>query len=182
MHRAVAVSLTLPKSADTNGTPLLLGALGPMKIDKDALMIGQASDGHLVRRPLSPHLGVYRPQLTSVLSIMNRVTGIATSVGTLMLVWWLVAAAAGPHAFSWVQWFLATPVGLFMLFGWTASLLYHLFGGLRHLAWDAGWGYELDKTHMTGWAAIIATVVCTLLVWIVGLVVLGHAAPAVPGA
>ena len=143
-----------------------------MKTVRDALLIGTRSDGTLVRRPLSPHLQVYRPQLTSVLSIMNRVTGLAVSAGTLLLVWWLAAAATGPVAFERVQWFIGTPVGLFMLFGWTASLFYHFFGGLRHLAWDAGWGYELDRVHMTGWAAIIATVVCTVLVWTVGLILL----------
>ena len=143
-----------------------------MKDVRDALMVAHTSDGTLVRRPLSPHLQVYRPQITSVLSIMNRVTGLAVSVGTLLLVWWLAAAAAGPAAFAQVQWFVGTPIGLFVLFGWTASLFYHLFGGLRHLAWDMGWGYELDRTQMTGWAAIIATVVCTVLVWAVGLAML----------
>ena len=139
---------------------------------KDDLMIGHRSDGTLVERPLSPHLQVYRPQITSVLSIMNRVTGLATSVGTLMLVWWLAAAAAGPQAFARVQWFLGSPVGLFVLFGWTAALLYHFFGGLRHLAWDAGWGFELPRTHMTGWVAVIATAVSTVLVWVAALIVL----------
>ncbi len=143
-----------------------------MKEVRDALMVAHASDGRLVRRPLSPHLQVYRPQLTSILSIMNRVTGLAASAGTILLVWWLVAAATGPQAFDRVQWFIGSPVGLFMLFGWTASLFYHFFGGLRHLAWDAGWGFELERTHMTGWAAIIATAVCTILVWVVGLVLL----------
>ncbi len=143
-----------------------------MKDVRDALMVAYRSDGELVRRPLSPHLEIYRPQLTSILSIMNRVTGLATSVGTLLLVWWLVAAATSPAAFDRVQGFIGSPVGLFMLFGWTASLFYHFFGGLRHLAWDAGFGFSLEKTHQTGWAAIIATVVATLLVWIVGLIVL----------
>ena len=139
---------------------------------RDSLMVARASDGSLVRRPLSPHLGIYRPQLTSVLSIMNRVTGIALSAGTLLLVWWLMAAATGPQAFERVQWFIGSPLGLFMLFGWTASLFYHFFGGIRHLAWDAGWGYELERVHMTGWATIAATVVCTVLVWIAGVAVL----------
>ena len=139
---------------------------------KDSLLIGQDSSGRLVRRPMSPHLQVYRPQLTSILSIMNRVTGMALSAGTLLLVWWLVAAASGPQAFDRVQWFVGSPIGLFVLFGWTAALFYHFFAGIRHLAWDAGYGYELDKVHMSGWATIIATVVCTVLVWVVGLLVL----------
>jgi succinate dehydrogenase / fumarate reductase cytochrome b subunit len=143
-----------------------------MKDVRDALMVAYRSDGQLVRRPLSPHLQVYRPQLTSILSIMNRVTGLAASAGTLLLVWWLAAAATSPAAFDRVQWFIGSPVGLFMLFGWTASLFYHFFGGLRHLAWDAGFGFSLERTHQSGWAAIIATVVSTVLVWAVGLIVL----------
>lgn len=143
-----------------------------MKDVRDALMVAYRSDGQLVRRPLSPHLQVYRPQLTSILSIMNRVTGIATSVGTLMLVWWLVAAATGPVSFDRVQWFIGTPVGLFMLFGWTAALFYHFFGSLRHLAWDAGYGFSLERTHWSGWAAVIATVVATVLVWVAGVIAL----------
>ena len=135
---------------------------------RDPLMVARTSDGRLVRRPLSPHLQVYTPQITSILSIMNRVTGLAVSVGTLMLVWWLVAAASGPSAFATVQGFLGSPLGLFMLFGWTASLFYHFFGGLRHLAWDFGYGYDLPQTHASGWAAIIATVVATVLTWAAG--------------
>jgi succinate dehydrogenase / fumarate reductase cytochrome b subunit len=140
-----------------------------MKDVLDPLMIGRRTDGSLVRRPLSPHLQVYRPQLTSLLSIMNRVTGIAVSIGTLLLVWWLVAAAVGPGAFATVQRFVASPVGLFVLFGWTASLFYHFFGGLRHLAWDLGYGYDLEQTHLSGWAAVFATVACTVLTWAAGL-------------
>jgi succinate dehydrogenase / fumarate reductase cytochrome b subunit len=143
-----------------------------MKDVRDALMIGRNTDGKLVRRPLSPHLQVYTPQLTSILSIMNRVTGLAVSIGTLMLVWWLVAAASGPIAFGRVQAFLGSPIGLFMLFGWTASLFYHFFGGIRHLVWDAGYGYDLPQTHASGWAVVIGTVLATVLTWAVGFWVL----------
>lgn len=144
-----------------------------MKDVRDALMVQYTSEGKLVRRPLSPHLQVYAPQLTSILSIMNRVTGIAVSVGTLLLVWWLVAAASGPAAYDRVQAFVGSPVGLFVLFGWTASLMYHFWGGIRHLVWDAGYGYDLPQTHMSGWAAVIATVVSTILIWGVGLYLAG---------
>ena len=140
---------------------------------QDPLTIGHKSDGKLVQRPLSPHLQVYRPQITSILSIMNRVTGIISTVGTLMLVWWLVAAATGPHAYSIVQSFLGSPIGLFVLFGWTAALFYHFFGGLRHLAWDMGFGYDLKQVHTSGWAIIIATVVFTVAVWGIGLFMVG---------
>ncbi len=140
-----------------------------MKDVRDALMVAYTSDGKTVRRPLSPHLQVYAPQITSILSIMNRVTGIALSVGTLLLVWWLVAAASGPGAFDTVQGFVASPVGLFVLFGWTASLFFHFFNGIRHLAWDAGFGFDLPQTYASGWAVVIATAVSTVLVWAVGL-------------
>ena len=138
---------------------------------REALMVAHTSEGKLVRRPLSPHLEVYSPQITSVLSIMNRVTGIASSIGTLLLVWWLAAAASGPVAFARVQGFIGSWIGLFVLFGWTASLFYHFFNGIRHLAWDAGYGFSLEQTHKSGWLTVIATVVTTLLVWVIGVAV-----------
>lgn len=132
-------------------------------------MVAYTSEGKTVRRPLSPHLQVYTPQLTSILSIMNRVTGIALSAGTLLLVWWLVAAASGPEAYATVQSFVASPIGLFVLFGWTASLFFHFFNGIRHLAWDAGFGFDLPQAYASGWAVVIATAVSSVLVWAVGL-------------
>ncbi len=143
-----------------------------MKDVRSALMVGYTSDGKTVRRPLSPHLQVYTPQMTSILSIMNRVTGIALSAGTVLLVWWLVAVASGPSAFATVQGFIGSPVGLFVLFGWTAALFYHFFNGIRHLAWDAGFGFDLPQTYATGWAVVIATAVSSVLVWAVGLFLL----------
>ena len=140
-----------------------------MKDVRDALMVAYTSDGKTVRRPLSPHLQIYAPQMTSILSIMNRVTGIAVSMGTLLLVWWLVAAASGPGAFAAVQGFIASPVGLFVLFGWTVSLFFHFFNGIRHLAWDAGFGFDLPQTYASGWAVVAATAVSSVLVWAVGL-------------
>lgn len=145
-----------------------------MKDVRDALMVAYNSDGKTVRRPLSPHLQIYTPQMTSILSIMNRVTGIAVSVGTLLLVWWLVAAASGPGAFDTVQSFIGSPVGLFVLFGWTVSLFFHFFNGIRHLGWDAGFGFDLPQTYATGWAVLIATAASSVLVWAVGLWLLGH--------
>jgi succinate dehydrogenase / fumarate reductase cytochrome b subunit len=120
-------------------------------------------------RPLSPHLQVYRWQLTSVLSILHRATGVALSVGTILLVWWLVAAAEGPEAYAQVQGFLGSWVGLVLLFGWTIALYYHLCNGLRHLWWDTGRGLELRSVYAGGWAVLAATVVLTLLSWAVGL-------------
>jgi len=143
-----------------------------MKDVREALMVAHTSDGRTVRRPLSPHLEVYRPQLSSVLSIMNRVTSIAISAGTALLVWWLVAAASGPSAYATVSDFLGSFVGIFVLFGWTASLMYHFFAGIRHLAWDAGYGYALPQMRITGLGTVVATGVSTVLIWAVGLLVL----------
>jgi len=140
-----------------------------MKDVRDALYVAQRSDGTRVRRPMSPHLQVYRPQITSTLSILNRASGIATSAGTLLLVWWLVAAASGPGPFNTVQRFVGSWIGLLLLFAWTVSLLYHFLGGLRHLGWDWGYGYSLPATHRSGWAAIIGTVALTILIWAIGL-------------
>ena len=143
-----------------------------MKDIRDALLVAYTSDGRMVRRPLSPHLQVYRPQLSSVLSIMNRVSSIAISAGTALLVWWLVAAASGPSAYAVVSDFLGTFVGLFVLFGWTASLMYHFFASLRHLGWDFGFGIALPAMRATGLGAVVATGVSTVLIWAVGLLVL----------
>lgn len=124
------------------------------------------------RRPLSPHLQIYRPQLTSVLSILHRFTGIALAVGTILLVYWLAAAAAGPDSFSRAQNFVGSWLGILLLFGWSVALFYHLCNGIRHLFWDAGYGFELPQAYASGWAMVIATGVLTLLAWIVGLIVI----------
>ncbi|WP_119167539.1 succinate dehydrogenase, cytochrome b556 subunit [Algihabitans albus] len=124
-----------------------------------------------VKRPLSPHLQVYRPQLTSVLSILHRITGLALAGGTLLLVWWLVAAAVGPEAYASATGFIGSWLGLFMLLGWSAALFYHLANGIRHLVWDAGYGFELETVYRSGWAVVIATIALTALAWIIGLVI-----------
>src|SRR5260370_9916764 len=108
-------------------------------------------------RPLSPHLQIYRPQLTSVLSILHRAAGIALSAGTILLVWWLVAAASGSEAYDRVAAFLGSWLGLLLLFGWTASLFYHLCNGIRHLVWDTGHALDLKATYVGGWLVVAGT-------------------------
>lgn len=144
-----------------------------MKDVRDALLVARASDGTLVRRPLSPHAGIYRWPVTMVASILNRITGVALSVGALLLVWWLVAASTGPASFALVQEFLISPLGLLLLFGWTAALFYHFWSGLRHLAWDAGIGFDHARLNPVTWLVLGLTVVSTLLVWIIAYVRLG---------
>jgi succinate dehydrogenase / fumarate reductase cytochrome b subunit len=119
-------------------------------------------------RPLSPHLQIYRPQLTSVLSISHRVAGLALVAGTLLLVWWLVAAATGPEAFGRVQRFAGSWLGILVLLGWSFALFWHLCMGLRHLSWDTGWGLDIPNVYRTGWAAVVAAAVLTVIAWIAG--------------
>ncbi len=119
-------------------------------------------------RPVSPHLEIYRPQLTSVTSILHRITGGFLSVGILPLVYWLIAAASGPDAFNQAQALAGSIVGRIFLFLWTGAFFYHLLNGIRHLAWDAGWGYELPAVYRTGWTVLIGTVVLTILAWVLG--------------
>ena len=119
-------------------------------------------------RPLSPHLQIYRWQLTSVLSILHRATGVALAVGTLLLVYWLVAAAAGPDAFATAQAFIGSILGRLLLFGWTVALFYHLANGIRHLLWDAGRGFELRTAYASGWTVVVAAVALSLIAWIAG--------------
>lgn len=135
---------------------------------RDALLVARNSEAKLVRRPVSPHIGIYRWPITMVASILNRASGIALSVGSLLLVWWLTAAAAGPQQFAGAQAFVASPLGLILLLGWTAALFYHLFGGIRHLIWDTGRG--LAKPGLNGWTWFVLglTALCTAGVWVAG--------------
>lgn len=123
-------------------------------------------------RPLSPHLQVYRPQLTSMLSILHRITGVGLAVGTLLLVYWLAAAAGGPESYAAAQGFIGSFFGQLLLFGWTVALFYHLANGIRHLFWDAGYGFELPTVQRSGLAVLAATAVLTVASWIAAYVVL----------
>jgi succinate dehydrogenase / fumarate reductase cytochrome b subunit len=124
---------------------------------------------------LSPHLQVYRPQITSVLSILHRLTGVFLTLGTLFLTWWLVAAAYGPEEFATAQGFLGSVVGHLLLWGFTFAVFYHLGNGIRHLLWDFGWGFELDQVRMSGIAMIAFAVVATLVTLIAGYALAGGA-------
>ena len=120
-------------------------------------------------RPLSPHLQVYRWQLTSVLSILHRATGVALSLGAILLVSWLGAASDGAEHYAGMQWFLGSWIGLVLLFGWSVALFYHLCNGIRHLLWDAGYGLDLRSVYAGGWAVLAGTAALTIVAWIAGL-------------
>ena len=118
-------------------------------------------------RPLSPHLTIYRPQLTSMTSIFVRITGNAVIVAALMIVWWFAAAAAGPEAFATANGFVTSWFGDLVLFLSTWAIWYHLLGGLRHLIWDSGYGLEVDTAETMGIAMIIGSVILTIFCAIV---------------
>ncbi len=124
------------------------------------------------QRPLSPHLQIYRPQITSVLSITHRMTGVALWVGALFFTYWLAAAVYGPEAFNRAQDLMASWFGRLILFGWTFCLFYHLSNGIRHIAWDYGWGFEMPQLRATGWIVVIASLTLTALTWISAFVVM----------
>ena len=121
-------------------------------------------------RPLSPHLQVYKPLPTMVMSIVHRITGGALYFGTLLVAWWLIAAASGEAYFEWVSWFFGTLIGRLILFGYTWALVQHMLGGLRHFMWDLGHGYEKEFSTKLAIATPFASVALTILIWIVGYV------------
>jgi succinate dehydrogenase / fumarate reductase cytochrome b subunit len=123
-----------------------------------------------LNRPLSPHLQVYRLPLVALLSITHRITGVALSVGAILLAIWLGAAAYGPDAYDQVSALLATPIGLIILFGFSAAFYYHLCNGIRHLVWDFGKGFELPTVARSNVLVLVGAVVLTIGTWAIALV------------
>jgi len=121
-----------------------------------------------MQRPLSPFMFPtwYRFQITSMLSILHRLTGIGLALGSILLAWWLVAVAAGGELFAATHAFLASPIGILLLFLWSAAFFYHLCNGIRHLAWDAGYGFDIKTAYITGYATIAAALALTLVTWL----------------
>ena len=122
-------------------------------------------------RPLSPHLSVFRPLITMVMSIVHRITGAGLYFGMLFLAWWLVAAATGPEAFATANAFFGSLFGRLILFGFTWALVHHMLGGVRHLVWDAGHGFDPQAATRSAWASLVGSVSLTLVIWIVGYMV-----------
>ena len=120
-------------------------------------------------RPLSPHLQVYRPQLTSMLSIAHRISGVALCAGALVLVAWLLGLAAGPAAYAGVSAVIGSLPGQVIVFLFTLALYFHFCNGIRHLVWDAGHGLELSTAYASGKAVVAASIVLTLLTWAIWL-------------
>jgi succinate dehydrogenase / fumarate reductase, cytochrome b subunit len=119
-------------------------------------------------RPLSPHLQIYRLTLTMLMSIVHRITGGALYVGTLLLAWWLIAAASGPNAYATFQSVASSFLGRIVLLGYTWALIHHMLGGVRHLIWDTGAGFGPAEREWLARANLIGSVVLTIVLWIVG--------------
>lgn len=122
-------------------------------------------------RPLSPHLQVYKLIPTMVMSIVHRITGGALYFGTVLVAWWLIAAATGQGYFDLVNWILGTIVGRIILFGYTWALLHHMLGGFRHFFWDLGYGFDPAVSTRVAKLMLVASICLTVLVWIVGIVI-----------
>ena len=122
-------------------------------------------------RPLSPHLQIYRWSVTMFSSVFHRATGIALGAGTLLVAWWLIAAASGEAYFDWANWFFGTLIGRLVLFGYTWALMQHMLGGLRHFMWDMGHGYEKNFSTKLAILTPVVAVALTVLIWVVGYLV-----------
>ena len=127
------------------------------------------------QRPLSPHLQIYRLTLTMLMSILHRITGAALYVGTLLVAWWLIAAASGPNGYASVQWFMGTLIGQLLLFGYTWTLIHHMLGGVRHLIWDIGYGFEPGEREWLARATLVGSIALTIVLWVVGYLTIGGA-------
>jgi succinate dehydrogenase / fumarate reductase, cytochrome b subunit len=121
-----------------------------------------------MERPIAPFMFPtwYRFQITSLLSVIHRFTGIGLAIGSILLAWWLVAVAAGGELYATTHAFIASPIGMLLLFLWSAAFFYHLCNGIRHLAWDAGYGFEIVDAYRSGYAVLAATAVLTALTWL----------------
>lgn len=127
---------------------------------------GKSRGSAAVKRPLSPHLQIYTPSSSMVMSILHRLTGVALYAGTLLLVCWLVAAAAGPEPFAKVSAHFNSLPGRIVLFGYTWALFHHMIGGVRHFIWDTGAGHELKSITLLSWSTLALSALLTLLVWV----------------
>jgi len=118
-----------------------------------------------IERPLSPHLQIYRPPITMVMSIVHRITGAALFFGTLILVWWLTAAATSEHYYTFVREILGSLPGRIVLVGYTWALMHHMLGGLRHFVWDTGNGFDLKTVDKLAWGTLALSVALTAAIW-----------------
>lgn len=151
---------TLMKSGDIVQEPYLVNQHAALQPQRFIFMSNE-------NRPLSPFMigPSYRPQITSMLSILHRATGAALGVGAIVFAWWLLAVASGVGAFETFQNFRQSFLGQFMLFGWLFSFVYHFLNGVRHLKWDMGYGLEMKSVYRTGYVVVGGSLLLTVLIW-----------------
>jgi succinate dehydrogenase / fumarate reductase cytochrome b subunit len=125
------------------------------------------------QRPLSPHLSIYKPMLTMMMSIVHRITGFGLYFGTLLVAWWLIAAASSPNAYAGIGSFMSSFFGRLILFGYTWALMHHMLGGIRHLIWDTGRGFGPQEREWLVAANLIGSIGLTIIIWIVGYLFMG---------
>lgn len=143
----------------------------PRGIEDRPMSTTQSKAGSGVERPLSPHLFIYAPSWTMVMSVVHRGTGAALYFGTLLLAAWLIAVGAGAATYDKVQWLFGSWIGLIVLFGYTWALLCHLIGGIRFLIWDMILGFGERERRLLAIGSYVLAGVLTVLVWIVGYMV-----------
>jgi succinate dehydrogenase / fumarate reductase cytochrome b subunit len=126
-----------------------------------------------VERPLSPHLFIYKPMLTMMMSIVHRITGAGLYFGTLLIAWWLIAAAQSPNAYAGIGSFMSSFFGRIILFGYTWALMHHMLGGIRHLIWDTGRGFGPHEREWLAVASLVGSISLTVVIWIIGYLFMG---------
>ena len=120
------------------------------------------------KNPLSPHLQIYRWQISSLISITHRITGILNFLGLIFISAWISSAGISENLFEYFLIFLKSFIGEFFLIGFTWSISYHLLSGIRHLFWDLGYGYEIKTANFSGILVILGSLVLTIILWVVG--------------
>lgn len=128
-----------------------------------------------VERPVSPHIGIYRLTTTMAMSGLHRITGMVLYFGTLLVAWWLLAAAAGQNAYTGMQWFMGSWIGRLLLFGYSWTLIHHALGGIRHLIWDTGHGLEPGEREWLAGATLFGSVILTIVLWTASYFLVGGA-------
>jgi succinate dehydrogenase / fumarate reductase cytochrome b subunit len=126
-----------------------------------------------VERPLSPHLFIYKPMLTMLMSVAHRITGVGLYFGTLLLAWWLLAAATSPNAYAGIGSFMSSYIGRLILFGYTWALMHHMLGGIRHLIWDMGRGFGAYEREWLAIASLVGSISLTIVIWVLGYLFMG---------
>ncbi len=147
------------------------GSSGPAP--ESPSFVRAAMDARPVVRPLSPHLSIYRWAVSNTLSIIHRMTGVALSAAALVLVAWLLSLAAGQAPYAQFGWIFSGPIGQLLMVAWTFCFFFHLCNGIRHLAWDADYGFDKVRARHTGMVVVVVSAILSVLFWVLVLMQVG---------